>query len=479
MNRNMLKTARRPLAAALFVALVAPGMAFAQTAREKALESRVAELERQVQLLLSTQQQQQGVITQTQTDVGQVRAAQADLATRPSRTVPAGKQPIQVTSITPGAAPGTTFKFGGFIKADFLATRTGDGQLADDATGRSLYLPGQTPVHGAGGSGKSSSVDYNAHAKFSRFNLGVDHVTEAGDKAGALVEMDFFGNSLGNQTATNTYGVTLRHAYMYWNNWLAGQTWSNFMDAASIPEAVDFVGPTDGVVFVRQAQVRYTKGGLSVALENPETTTLTGTYNAVTGKWNVPSVVNSDRGSLPDLTVRYGWKGDWGTFGVAGLVRQLKVDSQATGANASKAAGGVTLGGKWVMGDSDSLHYQLTGGEGISRYIGLGITADSGYDALRDEIDPTGVVAAYVGWRHAFSPKLRTNLIYARSDYDNDASITGDLVTKSVQSIRGNVFYTPMPKVDIGAELMYGVREIENGKKGDISRVQFTTKYSF
>ena len=27
--------------------------------------------------------------------------------------------------------------------------------------------------------------------------------------------------------------------------------------------------------------------------------------------------------------------------------------------------------------------------------------------------------------------------------------------------------------------ISYGVREIENGKKGDISRVQFTTKYSF
>ena len=44
--------ARRPLAAALFVALIAPGMAFAQTAKEKALEARVAELERQVQVQL-------------------------------------------------------------------------------------------------------------------------------------------------------------------------------------------------------------------------------------------------------------------------------------------------------------------------------------------------------------------------------------------------------------------------------------------
>ena len=465
MNTSVLKTARRPLAAALFIALVAPGMAFAETAKEKALEARVAELERQVQLLLSTQQQQQGAIVQTQSDVGQVRAAQADLAARPAATVPAGKQPIQVTTVTPGAAPGTTFKFGGFIKADFLATRTGDGQLADDATGRSLYLPGQTPVAGAGGSGKRSGVDYNAHAKFSRFNLGVDHVAENGDKAGALVEMDFFGNSLGNQTATNTYGVTLRHAYMYWNNWLAGQTWSNFMDVASIPEAVDFVGPTDGVIFVRQAQVRYTKGGFSASLENPETTLV--------------GAASSDRGALPDLTVRYGWKGDWGTFGVAGLLRQLKVDNQATGAHATATGGGLTLGGKWAMGDSDSLHYQLTGGQGIARYIGLGITGDSAWDAVRDELDPTGVIAGYVGWRHAFTPKLRTNLIYARSDYDNDASITGPLVTKSVQSIRGNVFYTPMPKVDIGAELMYGVREIEDGRKGDISRVQFTTKYSF
>jgi len=478
MSHRTLKTLRKPLAACMLVALVAPGMAFAQSAkgqsaREQALEARVMELERQVQLLLSSQQQQQSQISQTQQAVTEVRTVQAEQ--KPA--VPAGKQPIQVTTITPGAAPGTTVKVGGFIKADFLATQTGDGQLADDATGRALYLPGQTPVAGAGGSGERSDVDYNAHAKFSRFNLGIDNVSQSGDKAGAFFEMDFFGNSLGNQTATNTYGVTLRHAYMYWNNWLAGQTWTNFMDAASLPEAADFVGPTDGVVFVRQAQIRYTQGGLSVALENPETTTLTGTRNPVTGAWTNASA-NSDRGSLPDLTVRYGWKGDWGTFGVAGLVRQLKVDNQLSGADADKMAGGLTLGGKWVMGDTDTLHYQLTGGEGISRYIGLGITADTAYDAARDELATTGVLAGYVGWRHAFTPKLRTNLIYARSDYDNDGTL-GPLVTRSVQSIRGNVFYTPMPKVDVGAELMYGVREIEDGRKGDISRVQFTTKYSF
>lgn len=73
MTQRSALMARRPLAAALFVALIAPGMAFAQTAKEKALEARVAELERQVQLLLSSQQQQQTQITTTQEQVTQVQ----------------------------------------------------------------------------------------------------------------------------------------------------------------------------------------------------------------------------------------------------------------------------------------------------------------------------------------------------------------------------------------------------------------------
>ncbi len=440
---------RKPLAMALLVALVAPGMAFAQTAKEKELEARIAQLEQQVQSLLSLQQQQQ-------TQIAEVQEVQAK--TPPPPVIPAGKQPIQVTSITPAALPGTTFKVGGFIKTDFMLTRTGDGQLADSAVGRALYVPSQTPIGGS-----ASGTDFDAHAKFSRIGFGVDSVTDSGKKLGALVEMDFFGNSLGNQNATNTYGVTMRHAYMYWDKWLAGQTWSNFMDLSALPEAADFIGPTDGVVFVRQAQIRYTNGAFTAALENPETTL----YNTTA----------SDRGALPDLTLRYGWKGDWGTFGIAGLVRSLTVDRP--GYDDSTFGGGVSVGGRWVMGSNDTLQYQLTAGEGIGRYIGLGIQSDAVLDGSNGNIDSIGVVAGYVGWRHAFSPKLRSNLIFARSDYSNDVALTGLGATSSVQSLRANLFYSPLPKVDIGGEVMYGKREIESGASGDITRLQFSTKYSF
>lgn len=451
-------TTRFRLAAiAAACALALPGVAAAQSASREQLEQRVAELERQVQEL-----------------VGELRAQRAapPPAAAPAApavaAVPAGKQPIQAVSLTPNAPAGTTLRYSGFIKADFMATKAHDGQLADGAVGRALYLPSQTPVGGS-----ASDVDYDAHAKFSRFGIGVDTVTESGDKGGAFVEMDFFGNSLGTQVATNTYGVTLRHAYAYWNNWLAGQTWSNFMDVGALPDAVDFIGPTDGVIFVRQAQVRYTNGAFSVALENPEVTYIQNGGGAVT---------QSDRGAMPDLTLRYGWKGDWGTFGVGGLLRNLKVERAGTatvaGIDGTEMAGAVTVGGKFNLGKSDDIRYQVTAGNGFSRYIGLGITADTAIDAGGD-LDALGGLAGYVGWRHVWSPKVRSNLIYARSQYDNPIALTGGGVTESVQSLRANVFYSPFPKVDVGAELMVGERELENGTDGRLTRLQFTTKYSF
>ena len=194
-----MKRATRIARASLFTALLVAGAsapALAQSERELALEARVAELERMVQALLSQQPSQAARNEPVKTA--------AVPAPQPAEARPAG-----VTLQMPGAAAGTSIRIGGYAKADFLATRTGDGQLADGAVGRALYLPSQIPVGGA-----SSGTDYDAHARFSRVNLGIDSVTEAGNKFGAFFEVDFFGNALGNQSATNTYGTTLRHAYL-------------------------------------------------------------------------------------------------------------------------------------------------------------------------------------------------------------------------------------------------------------------------
>ena len=451
---------RRPLTAALLLALALPGAAFAQSAKEQELEARVVQLEAMVRQLVSQQQKQQAAI-------GEVKTAQAQAPVAPAAAP--GKS-IQATPITPGANPGTAFSYGGFIKFDAMLTDTTDGEIADGSAGRLFYLPSAIPVGGA----DEGNADTDFHAQFSRFWFSADTTLDSGDKLKAFVEMDFFGGGsnalLGNEVATNTHGVTLRHAYVSWNEWLAGQTWSNFQDAAALPDAVDFVGPTEGTIFVRQAQLRYTKGPWSFSAENPETT--------ITPYRNVGARISSDDNLMPDLTARWIRKGTWGHFTVAGMARQFAYQNVATQVDESEFGGALSVSGKVNVGKSDDLRYMVSGGSGIGRYLGFGLGTDTLTNA-DGSLEPLGGVGGFVAWRHAFSPKLRGNLMLSAAQFDNDPAISGPTATESAQSWHANMIYSPLPKLDIGAELSWGQRSLESGADGDLRRLHTTVKYSF
>ena len=452
---------RSLLALSVAAALLAPGVALAQTAKEQELEARVAQLEQQVQSLLQAMQTQQATTTQVQAALDQVRVAP------PAQPADDGKPKIQGTPILTAGNPGSRFSFGGFVKLDAMYTDTNAGEIPDGTAGRMFYLPSSIPVGGLA----ESNGDTDWHAQWSRFWLAADSDV-AGKKARAYVEMDFFGGGntafLGNEVSTNTHGVTLRQAYVQWDKWLAGQAWSNFQDVAALPDAVDFVGPTEGTTFVRQAQLRYTSGPWSFSLENPET--------VVTG-WRSAARTISDDNAFPDLTARWTSKGDWGHFGVAGLVRQLRHETAIS--QAEGTGYGVSVSGKFNMGASDDIRWMLTGGRGIGRYVGFALGADGVLDVASSDIDPTGVLAGFVAWRHVFDPKVRGNLILSRAQFDNDTAWTGLGITASAQSIRANLIYSPLPKLDLGAELSWGNRELESGADGDLRGIHTTVKYSF
>ena len=69
--------------------------------------------------------------------------------------------------------------------------------------------------------------------------------------------------------------------------------------------------------------------------------------------------------------------------------------------------------------------------------------------------------------------------VRAYESYDNDANLTGGWVNKASHSWAINLFYSPLPKWDVGAEFRWAVRELENGEEGKLNRFQLTTKYSF
>jgi hypothetical protein len=166
-------------------------------------------------------------------------------------------------------------------------------------------------------------VDFDSHIKQSRFIFGTDTDLADGGLLSSRLEVDLYGSSLGDERATNTYGVQLRHAYIQYGRWLVGQTWSNFMDAAALPETADFIGPTDGTVFVREPMVRYTLGNWSFSAENPETTIT---------PFGGGTRIASDDNNIPDFTAAYTWKLGHGTLRAAALVRQLKYETTGAGA---------------------------------------------------------------------------------------------------------------------------------------------------
>ncbi len=471
-------------AGALLAATALP--AAAQTSREKELEARVSELERLVQQLLQTSGQGGGAATAA-TAAAPVAASSAPAqggAAPAAVASAAGPAPVQPSTITPNAAAGTKFLYSGFVKADVLWTDTADGVIPENTSGRDFYVPAATPIFvptAATPFRSTRSANLDAHVKQSRLIFGTDTPLNGNPKdlLQTRFEVDLFGSSLGDQRTTNTYGLQVRHAYVQWHEWLVGQTWSNFEDPAALPDAVDFIGSTDGTVFVRQPQVRWTSGGLSLSAENTETTI--SPYRALTQN----ARVTSDDSNVPDLVAKYTWKGAWGQVSAAALGRQLKyrgfAPSGAVTADDTMYTGSLGLSGKINLGQDD-IRFVLVGGN-LGRYVGLNFAND----AVLTTNGVTGVAsldaiegyAGFVAWRHPWSKTVRTNLYYSMQSYDNDVALTGGLANKESWSVTANVFYSPLPKLDIGAEFRHAVRELENGVDGSLDRVQLTTKYSF
>lgn len=358
----------------------------------------------------------------------------------------------------------TLLSWGGYVKLDVLYSSFSEGEIAQ-STSRDLYVPSTIPVSSGGGE-SYDALDF--HAKETRLFLGAKTPLENGVTLGAHIEFDFIVNQgNGNEVVTNAYNPGLRRAFITYGNWLLGQDWSTFHNMGSLPETLDFVAfPTDGTVFSRQPMVRYSAGNFSIAAENPETTiNSAGTVSA------------KNDGRVPDLMARWiAPVGNGGNFGIAGVVRQLSVDD-AGGLDATEMGYGVSVSGKLVLGPSNDIRFQANWGDGIGRYIGLGISADAVVDG--NDIEPIGIAAGYVAYRHAWTGKLRTTVTASAFQADNDVVLTGDGVTKSVVSGSINLLYSPVSKITVGAEYRHAEREIESGADGSLDRLQFSAKYVF
>jgi len=376
---------------------------------------------------------------------------------------------VSGSAVAQDDGPTTTYKFGGYAKFDAMFTDYSDGTPDGNSLMRQFYYAPQIPV-GPGTANDDVTADFQARE--TRINFRADTKTAGGDSITAFIEMDFFIHGDGNEVVSNSYSPRLRHAFIKYNNWTFGQTWSTFQDVVALPEALDFVGPAESTTFIRQAMVRYTSGNLELAVENPETFVSEGANP--TGDPTVRGL-----STIPDLIARYTFKMNNGSYiKVAGLYRNIKIEDTGSG-QADEPGYGVSASAKFPLGNSGSdIRAMVTYGDGVGRYVGLGFVPD-GYVDANGNIATAEALAWFVSWRVAWNSKWRSNFMYGMTtiDYDDNALAAG--LNDTGSSIHANLIYNALPKLDIGAEIIYGERELVNGTDGDFTRVQFSAKYAF
>jgi hypothetical protein len=358
----------------------------------------------------------------------------------------------------------TTVAYAGYVKLDTLVQRTSGGQMPDNSIGRDFLIPALIPV---GGTASGYDTDYSARQ--TRFILKTATDVGAAHTLNSHIELDFNVTDGGDERTTNSYVPRLRQAFITYDNWLFGQAWSTFQNIAALPDSLDFIGVTPGTVFDRQPMIRYSKNGWQIALEQPETTVTTPTGARI--------MAGDD--TIPDVVARYNLNRPWGSLTAAGILRTLRISDDDFGTGTDSAmAYGLSLSGKIKVGEKDDIRFMATAGDGLGRYIGLNIVNDAALDAA-GKLDPIFTWSGFAAYQHHWGGRLRSSVAGAYFKADNPVMLTTRQVTDESWNGFANLIWNPVDPLDVGIELLYAERTLEDGRTGDLRRVMISTRYNF
>ncbi|WP_290743127.1 DcaP family trimeric outer membrane transporter [Haliea sp.] len=373
---------------------------------------------------------------------------------------------------------GTRFGYGGYIQLDAITSRYSEGKPTNDLVDDFL-VSSLIPVEPASGDGEAATST-KLHAQSSRFFFTTRTPTAQGS-IDTRIELDFMLSPGGDERISNSWNPRLRHAYINWDmgegrSLLAGQSWSTFFNVGALPDLLDFVGPVS-TIFVRQPQVRWTEGNFQFALENPATRIDELSDTGVNRRLD-----NAE--TIPDLIARYnGTAGDL-SWTLAAMGRQLGYESRLN--SGEKLASddtwgyGLSLAGKWQLANGD-MRFMLNQGSALGRYMGLN-TFDDGYIDSNGDIDTIAQWGAMLAYQHAWSAQWRSTFALSASAADNPSIgeyATAGQLAKRYESAHANLNWLPHPGLQLGGELIYARKELEDGRSGDLSRLQFAMKYAF
>lgn len=410
------------------------------------LEEQVVHLQQQVQELQNLMQQQKQTSEKTSAELPILKEKSA-LKTDLKQLVTKG---------------GAEFELYGNVRADASYQFKGPSTMYN-------YISA-VPLEGTVNEGNNSDK-FQSTLNATRFGFNFKTPKIGEHSIGGKVEMDFFGGA-GRDT------FRIRHAYLTYDQWLVGQTWSNFNAVEYFPETVD-ASLSVGGSLTRVPQVKYSypvdkNMNLAFSLEDSkaETVTTSGTQNFTTdanAKLKFPSAVG-----------RLNYKFENGSA----LSGRLFLTQKATNheGNDDFLAWGAALGGKYQVAENTLLRFDYNHIKGDTKNV-----LWSNYAYVFDvngEMKPNEFDVVTLGLTQKITPKIRSTLGlgYMRANTDNHfADLVRNDLTQNKELKEGwiNLFYNPVQPINLGVEYMYGERKTFTDQKGIDNRVNFTAIYDF
>ena len=288
----------------------------------------------------------------------------------------------------------------------------------------------------------------------------------------------------------------LRHAYGQWRKLTVGQTWSTFSDPEAEPDGIDREG-LNAISLFRQAQFRWTQPlgerlALALAAENPAPDISAPDGSPVPGVNQVPDLVARLRWTPGEKTLV---QGSWRLAQrptarrrprPAGVPPPSDPRRERSRRRRSRPwAGASTTAGAsrspWHA-DRDRILFALAGGWGIGRYItDLGDRWAARMPSTIPRRTPSRrSPSCRDTWATSTggSPRCGRRPPGERSYVDNLDVQTGDALHRTDRATL-NLSWSPIPRIDIVGEFLWGRRIDKDGRRGEARQLQLGTTFRF
>ena len=353
----------------------------------------------------------------------------------------------------------------GFVQADGIY----DFNRVDPDWSATLR-PSKIPVQCPGSAACGNDGETTLSVRQTRFGVRGLVPTSVGDLT-TRFEFDLFG--VGADAGQTTF--RLRHAYGQLGDFLAGQTWSLFMDPDVFPNTIDYWGPP-GMVFLRNPQIRWTpvhqeQLSFAVALESPGSAVDQGKADTTDlSSWN----------HYPDVTAQLRWNGDWGHVQFATLFRWVGYQVRSLdggGPDGYQLGAAANVSGVFNVFGGDRILWQVAGGQGFANYMN-----DGGVDLAPNESLTHELAVSGLGWLlyydRQWDERWTSSIGFSEHRQWNTGGQT-DAALRLVRYASANVLFHPTSDMFVGPELIWGDRQDKDSHSADDLRMQVSFHYDF